>query len=90
MPEIRPSTDMRSKYNEISAYCREKGQPVFITKNGHGDLAVMAIEQYEQLAAAQSLYRLVEEGAAQIASGDGIPLENAMQKVREALANARI
>ena len=90
MPEIRPSTDMRSKYNEISTFCHDKGQPVFITKNGHGDLAVMAIAQYEELAEAQSLYRLIEQGAAQIASGKGIPLEDAMQQVREALTHAKV
>ena len=43
---IRPSTALRNEYNEISAYCKEKGQPVFLTKNGEGDLVVMSIDAY--------------------------------------------
>ena len=50
MPNIRSSADLRNSYNEISTFCHEYAEPVFITKNGKGDLAVMSIEAYEQLA----------------------------------------
>ena len=49
MPTIRPCADLRNSYNEISEFCHEYSEPVFITKNGKGDLAVMSIEVYEQL-----------------------------------------
>ena len=39
MPEIRPSSDLRNNYNEISAFCHDNGEPVYITKNGKGDLS---------------------------------------------------
>ena len=43
---IKPSTALRNEYNEISALCKEKMEPVFLTKNGEGDLVVMSIEAY--------------------------------------------
>ena len=48
MPEIRPITDLRNT-QEISAICHEKNEPVFITKNGYGDLVVMSMIAYENL-----------------------------------------
>lgn len=45
---IKPSTCLRNDYNSISAFCKDKGEPVFLTKNGEGDLAVMSIEAYER------------------------------------------
>jgi hypothetical protein len=44
MPTIRPSVDLSNNYNEISELCHEYSEPVFITKNGTGDLAVMSGE----------------------------------------------
>ena len=49
VPTIKSSTDLRNNYNSISTYCHESREPVFITKNGRGDLAVMSIEVYEAL-----------------------------------------
>lgn len=50
MTMIRPSTDLRNDYNEISKICKETKEPIFITKNGHEDLVVMsqlAFEEFE-------------------------------------------
>ena len=41
MPKIRSSADLRNNYNDISTFCHTYAEPVFITKNGKGDLAVM-------------------------------------------------
>ena len=49
MPVIRPSSDLRNHYNDISEFCHRHGEPVYITKNGAGDLAVMSIETFEKL-----------------------------------------
>ena len=43
MPTIKSSADLRNNYNEISTHCHTYTEPVFITKNGKGDLAVMSI-----------------------------------------------
>jgi len=62
MPEIRPSSDLRNKYNELSQFCHESGKPIYITKNGKGDLAVMSIATYEKLTEKFELYNLLETG----------------------------
>ena len=48
MPQIRHITDLRNT-NEISEICHARKEPVFITKNGYGDLVVMSIETYETM-----------------------------------------
>ncbi|MFE7064100.1 type II toxin-antitoxin system prevent-host-death family antitoxin [Sutcliffiella sp. NPDC057660] len=62
MPNIRPSSDLRNKYNEISELCHKYDEPVFITKNGQGDLAVMSMETYEKLVGRFELHKLLGEG----------------------------
>ena len=61
MPMIRPSVDLRNSYNEISEYCHTCSEPVFITKHGKGDLAVMSIDMYEQMCGKPKLNRLSED-----------------------------
>ena len=43
---IKPSTALSNEYNSISEICKNKKEPVFLTKNGEGDLVVMSIEEY--------------------------------------------
>lgn len=45
---IKPSAAIRQNYNEISNLAKETGEPIFLTKNGEGDLVVMNIETYDQ------------------------------------------
>ncbi len=56
MPQIRPITDLRNT-NEISEICHKLKEPVFITKNGYGDLVVMSIETYERQLALVEVYK---------------------------------
>ena len=62
MPTIRPSSDLRNKYNEISDFCHKYSEPVYITKNGKGDLAVMSIETFDRIIGKFELYKLLNEG----------------------------
>lgn len=55
---IKPSAAIRKNYNAISELCRQTGEPVFLTKNGIGDLVVMDIESYTQR---ESLLKLKEK-----------------------------
>lgn len=56
MPKIRPITDLRNT-TEISDVCHNCQEPVFITKNGYGDLVIMSIETYERQVAAIEIYK---------------------------------
>ena len=86
MPTIRPSADLRNNYCEISELCHEYSEPVFITKNGTGDLAVMSIETYELLAGKLQLYSLIEEGFEQVKKGKVKPMKKAMNSIREKIS----
>jgi prevent-host-death family protein len=70
MPKIRPITDLRNKANEISRLCHQSGEPVFITKNGEGDLVVMSLAAYERDQARLELYRLLDEAEQDVRAGD--------------------
>ena len=83
MPTIRPSADLRNKYNEISELCHKYSEPIFITKNGTGDLAVMSIETYEFLAGKMELYKLIDEGLAQVKEGHIKPMKGTIKSIRE-------
>ncbi len=82
MPEIRSSAELRNRYNEISTFCHDYAEPVFITKNGKGDLAVMSIEAYEALTGRLELYGLIQEGLEDAAEGKARPLADAMADIR--------
>lgn len=69
MPKIRPISDLRNNANEISEFCRETREPVFITKNGVGDMVVMSVETYERQMALIHLYAKLAEAEEEIANG---------------------
>ncbi len=82
MPTIKSSADLRNDYNGISTLCHTYGEPVFITKNGKGDLAVMSIEAYEEITARFELYTSLERGLKDIQEGDTRPLSEALSDLR--------
>lgn len=91
---IKPSAAIRKNYNEISGLCKESGEPVYLTKNGQGDLVVMDIEAF---ARRESMLRLrenlvaVEEGRMSGKSGYSIDEVSQMMKaaVKEVLDGRR-
>ena len=70
MARIRPISDLRNKSREISRICHETGEPVFITKNGEGDLVVMSLAAYERAEARLDLYRMLDEAEEDVRHGD--------------------
>jgi len=82
MPVIRPSADLRNNYNEISQFCHDYPEPVYITKNGTGDLAVMSIETYEFLAGKSQLYSALDEGLNQVKKGKTKPMKESIKNIR--------
>jgi prevent-host-death family protein len=85
MPTIRPSSDLRNNYSEISEFCHKYHEPVYITKNGQGDLAVMSIETFERIIARQELYSIIEKGTDDINKGRVMPAAEAFEKLEALL-----
>ena len=84
MPRIRPISDLRNNSNEISEFCHTTREPVFITKNGVGDLVVQSLEAYEQQQALMEIYSLLAESEAEIANGDlGKEFSSVARKLRK-------
>ena len=82
MPQIRPITDLRNT-TEISELCHAKREPLFITKNGYGDLVVMSIEAYEELVDVARADTAISEAEKEYAA-DGVLLD-----AKEAIASLR-
>lgn len=70
MSNIRPISDLRNNSNDISEFCRGSREPVFITKNGVGDMVIMSIETYERQQAQIELYSKLAESESEILNGD--------------------
>ena len=82
---IRPSATIRQNYNEISSLCKKTGEPVYLTKNGEGDLVVMDIDAFtkrEKMLALREKLLSVEENRQAGAKGYSVDeLETALDKV---------
>jgi prevent-host-death family protein len=65
MTQIKAISDLRNHFSEISELCHETGEPVFLTKNGRGDLVVMSLAAYEEKMALIELYRKLGEAEVQ-------------------------
>ena len=85
MPIIRNSADIRSNYAEIADFCHKYREPVFLTSNGQGDLAVMSIEAYEEIAGRNELYRLIQEGADDIENGRSLTEKEVVRNMQLAM-----
>jgi prevent-host-death family protein len=82
MPQIRPITDLRNT-NEISDLCHAKKEPIFITKNGYGDLVVMSIETFDAMLEDRELDAAIAEAEAEYTS------DNQLVDAREALSKLK-
>lgn len=83
MPNIRPISDLRNNANEISEFCRLSREPVFITRNGTGDMVVMSVEMYELREAQLELYAKLAEAEAEVARSEtGVDFEGFVKKLR--------
>jgi len=84
MPIIKPISDLRNKSKRISKLARESKEPIFITKNGEGDMVLMSIAHYADMQRRMDLYRKLAVAQAQKASGDrGRPLADVVSDLRK-------
>ena len=83
MPIIKSISSMRNRTREISTLAREKDEPIFLTKNGEGDLVVMTIDHYERLKAQAELFEKLGVAQAQASAGKkGITHSQMIAKLR--------
>ena len=67
-PKIRPISDLRNKFKDVSRAVHESNAPVYLTKNGRGDMVVMSLETYEQNLFETEIYMKLKEAEYQAAS----------------------
>lgn len=82
MPQIIPIKDLKNT-SAISDMCHKSEEPIYITKNGYGDMVIMSMESYESAMRQLSVYRDIEISEQQIESGQ-------VKDARAALAEMRI
>jgi len=70
MPRIRPVSDLRNKFAEISKIVHDTSEPIFLTKNGYGDMVVMSIDAYERKLFESEIYFKLKEAEIQAKSTD--------------------
>ena len=85
MPRIIPIRDMRNTA-KLSEMCNQSDEPIFITKNGYGDMVVMSMAAYEQQLARMELHTKILEGKAQADRGELLDGPAALAKMREKYA----
>ena len=79
MPVIVPVRDLKDT-NKISELCNREKRPVFITKNGYGDMVIMSMAYYEEAMGRNAIYAKLEEARADVVAGRVKPLSKAIAK----------
>lgn len=82
MPRIIPIRDLKNT-SEISDLCRAAGEPIFVTKNGYGDMVIMSIEAYEERVRMLDVYTKLSEAEEQIKAGKVRKAEDSAKELRE-------
>jgi len=88
MLTIKPSAAIRKNYNEISELCKKTKQPIFLTKNGEGDLVVMDMETYSRRESALQLREHLLQSQADIQSGNVKSVEETVADMRRVITEA--
>ena len=89
MPSIRPVSDLRNHFAEITKDVQESREPVFLTKNGVGSIVVMSMDCYEENRYESMVYDKLREAEIQAASTtERISHDELMAKARQRIAAA--
>ena len=78
--QIIPIRDLRDT-TKLSEMCNATNEPIYVTKNGYGDMVIMSMAAYESKIAQVEIYSQVMESKAQIANGEGIDGRNVMERL---------
>lgn len=85
MEAIRPSSDLRNHYSEISKQCHEERNPVIITVNGRGDTAILGLQDYYQMKSELELLRTLAEAEEDAVNGRVAPMQDTFDDIRKSL-----
>ena len=81
MPQIIPIKELK-KTSEISEMCHKADGPIYITKNGYGDMVIMSMENYEAVMRQLAIYRDIEISEKQIENGQKKDARSALKEMR--------
>ena len=91
MNMIRPVSDLRNNFADISKTVHETDQPVFLTKNGYGDMVVLSMEAYEKLHFESEIYVKLQEAEREAALTDKrYSSKEVLAAMREAIGGDQI
>ncbi len=82
MPKIVPIRDLKNT-TAISTLCHEEEEPIFVTKNGYGDMVLMSMEAYEKNLFLTNVYGKLEEAKEDVKNGKVSSVEEALSRIRE-------
>ncbi len=82
MPQIIPIKDLKNT-TKVSEMCHASSEPVFVTKNGYGDMVLMSMETYETQIRMQQIYRDLEISEQQAAEGKTMDARQALAVMKE-------
>lgn len=90
MEAIRPSSDLRNHYSDISKQCHEERTPVIITVNGRGDTAILGLQDYYQMKSELELLRTLAEAEEDVVNGRMSPMQNTFDEIRQSLLERKM
>ena len=82
MPKIIPIRDLKNT-NEISKICSESEEPIFVTKNGYGDMVIMSMKTYEERMFMSDVYAKLYAAEQEVQEGKVLDAEEALQRITE-------
>ena len=82
MPQIIPIRDLRDT-TKLSEMCNATNEPIFVTKNGYGDMVIMSMQTYESQLARVNMYADISKGKAQADNGELLDGPLTMKKLRK-------
>ena len=82
MPQIIPIKDLKNT-SDISELCHKATEPIYVTKNGYGDMVIMSMEAYERQQVMNEVYAKLATAEAQHEVGMGRPLADILSETSE-------
>jgi len=82
MPVIVPVRDLKDT-NRISELCNSERRPVFVTKNGYGDMVIMSMAYYEEAMGRNAVFAKLEEARADVVAGRVKPMRRVTKRMRD-------